>query len=233
MVRLLVVVAVLGAGKADPKLAGTWVLAGEAFMTLTAGGTGVMDGERITWKTEGSTLVLSDGEDGEDRAVYALAGDSLTLTLNGIPLQLTRAGKGEASKPKGKLTQKLEAAQAPEPAQPRRAGSDQLSQLLLSSSWCYLRYASGNTYTQKVHFNANGTWSDASESDIYVSNTLGTAEANNARQSQGQWAVQNGQLLLSNPPETPQLTPIGLTITRNSKGSPILNADGREYSMCR
>ncbi len=224
MFKFVVVVAVLLAGKADPKLAGTWVLAGEPFVTLAANGTGSMDGERIVWKTEGSTLVLTDSDGGEDRAGYVIAGDVLTLMLNGIPLQLTRAGKGEASK--GKLTKKLEAAAAP------RAGTDQLSQLLLSSNWCYLRYASGNTYTQKVHFDANGTWSDASESDIYVSNGMGTAEATNARQGGGQWAVRNGQLLLSSP-ETPQLTPIPLTITRNSNGSPILNADGKEYSMCR
>ncbi len=84
-----------------------------------------------------------------------------------------------------------------------------------------------------MHFSANGTWSDLSESDIHVNNSIGIAEATSDRQSGGQWVVRGGQLLMSNPPETPQLTPLPLTITRNSNGYPILNSNGREYSQCQ
>ncbi len=38
----------------------------------------------------------------------------VTLTLNGVPLQLVRAGKGEALKPKGRLAKKAEAAEGAE-----------------------------------------------------------------------------------------------------------------------
>lgn len=114
---------------------------------------------------------------------------------------------------------------------PQRAGNDQLSRLLLSSNWCWLRYANGNSYTQKVHFSPDGTWQDFSESDIYASNQYATAQATGNRQGGGQWAVRNGQLFLSSP-ESPQLAPMPLTITQNSNGYPIINADGREYSQC-
>ncbi|MBL9039780.1 MAG: cell envelope integrity protein TolA [Archangium sp.] len=268
--------AVLTAAKPDAALVGTWTLAGEPFMTLNANGSGVMDGEKLSWRTNGATVSFMDGDGEEDRAGYAVQGDALTLTLNGVPLQLQRAGKGAAVKAKGSMAKKLEAAQAKQAGgsddaeaeamasaqawlqaqqggapggavrgqqgqaqapQARRgggaAGNDQLSQLLVSSNWCYLRYASGNTYTQKIHFSPDGTWNDFSESDIHVNNSIGIAQATGNRQNGGQWAVQGGQLMMSDPPETPQLAPVPLTITRNSNGYPILNADGREYSMCQ
>lgn len=103
---------------------------------------------------------------------------------------------------------------------------------IVNEAWMKLiSHASGNTYTQKVHFSPNGTWQDFSESDIYVSNSIGTAEATNNRAAGGQWAVRNGQLWLSSQ-DSPQLQPVPLSITRNSNGSPIITADGREYSMC-
>ena len=102
----------------------------------------------------------------------------------------------------------------------------------MSSNWCYLRYASGNTYTQKVHFNADGSWNDFSESDIYVNNSNGYAQSTGNHQSGGQWAVKGNVLYISNPPETPQMVPMQLTVTRNSNGYPIINADGKEYSQC-
>jgi hypothetical protein len=213
------------APRPDARLVGNWQLNGQPFLTLSANGTAVMGGDALKWKTAGAKLVLVD-EDGEaEEAPFVLEGDTLTLQVGGVALQLTRAGKG------GRLQRAAEE-QQPQPQQaPRAAGTDQLSRLLLSSNWCWLRYASGNTYTQKVHFSANGTWQDYSESDIYVSNSIGTAEATNGRGSGGQWAVKNGQLWLSSQ-DSPQLQPVPLSITRNSNGAPIITADGREYSMC-
>lgn len=116
-------------------------------------------------------------------------------------------------------------------AQP--AGNDQLSRLLLSSNWCWLRYSNGNSYTQKVHFEPNGTWQDFSESDIYVNNQYAqtVSQATGNRSGGGQWQVRGGQLWLSSS-DSPQLAPVELSVTRNSNGSPIINADGREYYMC-
>lgn len=231
---LLALVVVLQAAPANP-LVGTWQMGGEPFLTLNANGTGSMDGDTLKWKSDGKVLTLTDSDGETDKVSYQLAGDTLTITVGGMPMSLSRAG-GKA--PKGKaqpqaMNPELPTAPPPQQQQPQTAGNDQLSRLLLSSNWCWLRYSNGNSYTQKVHFNANGTWDDFSESDISANNAYAgtTAQATGNRTSGGQWMVKGGQLYLSSP-DSPQLAPVPLTITRNSNGYPLINADGREYSMC-
>jgi hypothetical protein len=198
-------------------------MGGESFLTLNANGSGSMDGDALKWKSDGKVLTITDADGETDKVSYQLSGDTLTLSMAGVPISLQRAG-GKAPKVKP---------QAPQAPAPQTAGGDQLSRLLLSSNWCWLRYSNGNSYTQKVHFNANGTWEDFSESDISANNVYAgtTAQATGNRTSGGQWAVKGGQLYLSSP-DSPQLEPVPLTVTRNSNGYPIINADGREYSMC-
>lgn len=260
--RTALLLLALTAGKTDPSLVGTWLLAGQPFMTLAANGTGTMEDGKLKWSVEGKTLVIADDEDGVDKAQYQVSGDTLTLTLGGVPLQLTRAGKGVKVEKAGKLSkavnkqseadadaealaeaqqylaqQQGRQAQA-QPARgaqaPKAAGNDQLSQLLMSSAWCWLKYASGNTYQERIVFSANGTWSSNKESEIYGSNQYAGTSAHSvgASGAQGQWAVKGGQLYLSDPPETPQLVPVPLQITQNSNGAPIITADGKEYSRC-
>jgi hypothetical protein len=265
--RLVVLLLALAAGKTDPKLVGTWLLAGQPFLTLNANGSGVMEDGKVRWSVEGTQLVIADDEEGTDKVQYALAGDTLTLSMGGVPLQLTRAGKGVTVQKAGKLSKAMErqtsadadaealadaqrylqqqqgrpttpttpAARgqvAPTPA--GAAGNDQLSRLLMSSAWCWLKYASGNTYTERIVFSANGTWSSNKESEIYGRNdSAGTsAHAVGVGGETGQWAVKGGQLHMSDPPETPQLVAVPLRVTRNSNGYPILTADGKEYSQC-
>jgi hypothetical protein len=233
---LLALLVVLQAAPANP-LVGTWQLNGEAFLTLNANGTGSMEGDPLKWKSDGKVLTLTDPDGEADRIPFQVAGDTLTVNLAGMPLSLQRAGsKAARAKPQPDLADSAPVRPMPPTQaqpQPQAAGNDQLSRLLLSSNWCWLRYSNGNSYTQKVHFNPNGTWQDFSESDIYANNTYAgtTAQATGNRTNGGQWAVKGGQLYLSSP-EEPQLAPVPLTITRNSNGSPIINADGREYSMC-
>ena len=253
---LLTLFVVLQAAPANP-LVGTWQLNGEPFLTLNANGTGSMEGDPLKWKSDGKLLTLTDPDGEADRLPFQVAGDTLTVNLAGVPVSLQRAGSKAArakpqavdpameamakafmdSAPKGPQDLEDPAPQqrgrGAKPAQPQAAGNDQLSRLLLSSNWCWLRYSNGNSYTQKVHFNPNGTWQDFSESDIYANNAYAgtTAQATGNRTNGGQWAVKGGQLYLSSQ-EEPQLAPVPLTITRNSNGSPIINADGREYSMC-
>ncbi len=204
------------APKSDTRLVGTWLLEGRRYATFNADGTGVVEGEPMRWVTRGGTLLVTDAEGEVDTVPFTIEGGVLKAQVGLTVLTLTREGK------KG-------TAPAPSPEAPKKAGQDELSRLLLSSNWCWLRYASGNTYTQKVHFSADGTWQDYSESDIWVP---GSAEANRSQQGGGRWQVKNGQLWLSSP-DSPQLAPVPLTVTRNSNGYPIINADGREYSMCR
>lgn len=115
------------------------------------------------------------------------------------------------------------------------APSAQLSQLLLSSAWCSFTYnkVSGASHSTRVQFSGNGNWSSGSRGETYSSGPAGSVAGQHDDGAGGQWAVQQGQLFMSNPPETPALSPVNLTIKRNSNGYPILTADGKEYSQCR
>lgn len=121
------------------------------------------------------------------------------------------------------------------PQAPADAHSAKLSQLLLSSAWCSFTYnkVSGASNSTRVQFSANGNWSAGSRGETYSSGLAGSVAGQHDEGAGGQWAVQQGQLFMSNPPETPALSPVNLTIKQNSNGYPILTADGKEYSQCR
>lgn len=126
--------------------------------------------------------------------------------------------------------------QQPQMQQPqaRQAGTDQLSQLLLSSSWCSFTYnkISGASNTTKVTFYANGQWGLGSRGETYSSGQYGTVAGQHDSTNGGQWAVQNGQLLMSGG-QYPQLTPIpDFRVYQNSNGYPIIFSMGKEYSRC-
>lgn len=213
-----VLLLLLLAAKPDPKLAGSWGIGGEVLFVLSADGRGSSDGDPIEWTADGKVLSITD-EDGEtERIPYQLEGDKLIITMNGIPIPLERSGAA-----------KMERTQAP-PAQ-----SDQLSQLLLSSAWCSFSYssASGTTRTTRVVFSADGTWSLGGNRETSWSGQNGSYVGQSGSAANGRWLVKNGQLSMSNPPETPELEPVALTVARNSSGYPIITADGVEYSMCR
>lgn len=203
-------------------LAGTWLLNGQPFLSLEANGTGVMEGEAFSWRQEGNALVIATQSGLNERVAFQLSGDVLVLQMGGFPMQLSRSG-GVSAPPQ------------PTPAAPVAAGADALSTLLLSSNWCWLRYSNGNSYTQKLHFAADGTWRDFSENDIYSRNVhLGsTAHLTGNHQGTGQWRVQNGQLHMSSAETGGQLVAVPLRITQNSNGYPIIHVGDREYCMCR
>jgi hypothetical protein len=110
-----------------------------------------------------------------------------------------------------------------------------LSQLLLSSAWCSFSYnkVSGASHTSRAQFFPDGTWFSGSRGETYSSGSAGSVAGQHDAGSRGQWKVQNGQLFMSNPPESPALAPITMTVKRNSNGYPIITADGTEYSQCR
>lgn len=231
---LLALLVLAAAPKVDARLVGTWHLNGQRFVKLSADGGGEMEGERITWRVEGKTLVIKD-EDGEtERLPFELKDGVLTVRSEGATLTLTksasvpRAAAGDLAPPAATgRPQPQPREQAPAPG-----GNDQLSRLLLSSSWCWIRYASGNSYTQKVRFSPNGSWQDFSESDISVNNQYAqvTAQATGNRQGGGRWAVRGGQFFLSE--GDGPLEPVPLSVSYNSNGYPLITADGREYSQC-
>lgn len=225
MLPLIVVLVLTGTPKADPKLAGRWILAGETFCTLKADGSGEFDGSALRWGVEGGQLVLtSEGE--TERVAYTLSGDTMTLNMGGFPITLTRASKAAKAQP---------APSASKAPAGRAAGNDQLSQLLLSSAWCSFSYNkhSGATSQSRVRFLPNGSWTSASQAETYNSGAYGTVAGQYNGGSGGQWSVKSGQLYMSNPPEVPMLQPVQpFSVTLNSNGAPIINAMGKEYMRC-
>ena len=272
-VSLILSLALHAAPKVDPKLVGTWVLANQPFMTLNANGTGLMDEGKVKWSADGSSLVVTDDEGTADKAGYTLDGDTLVMTMGGIPITLTRAGAGVQVKKQGALAAKAAKANAVSEAdadrealaeaqvwlqkngqgqqqpqqgapgrgapqqgqeQPRAAGNDQLSRLLLSSAWCSFRYnkVSGTSSTEKYRFFPNGTWNNGGRTETYNSGANGTVAGQYDSQGGGRWEVRGGQLFMSSS-ENPQLQPVeGFSVTQNSNGYPIINSGGKEFSSC-
>ena len=138
--------------------------------------------------------------------------------------------KAEAKKPAAKAARKTTAQ-----TEKKADSPDRLSQLLLSSPWCSFSYnkISGASHTSRVQFSQNGTWSSGSRGETYSSGQYGSVAGQHDGQAGGQWQVQDGQLLMSAPPQSYALTPVSLQVKQNSNGYPILVADGVEYSQCR
>lgn len=200
----------------DSKLVGDWGSDGKPLYTFKADGTGQMEDVEFRWTTDGKTLRLSaEGE--TQKAPYQINKNQLTLNISGSHISLKRIDK------KGKKSASSS------------TGGDQLSKLLLSSAWCSFSYnkISGASNTKRVVFSGNGSWSLGGRAEGYSSGDAGTLASQTDSEAGGHWRVQNGQLFMSNPPDSPELAPVNTVITRNSNGSPIIAADGVEYSMCR
>ena len=210
---------------ADQKLVGQWSLNGEPYMVFNKDGTGTMEGEAFTWRAKGNKLALSAGGE-TNEFPYRITGSVLTLQFGIVPLSLQRMGGNPAGSGRPGVAGKPGAT---------KGASDQLTQLLLSSAWCKFKYnqISGTSSSIRYQFFSNGSYSNSGRSETYSSGRYGTVAGQYDSGGSGQWAVRNGQLFISNPPEQPNLQPMPVTVTRNSNGYPIINADGEEYSMCQ
>ncbi len=211
---------------ADEKLVGQWALNGQPYLVLNKDGTGTLEGGALTWQARSNTLVLSAS--GQSNTLpYQISGSVLTLQFGFIPLSLQRmAGSaGGPGHPKA----------AGEPAATTKGGTEPLAQLLLSSAWCTFKYnqTTGASTSTRYQFFSNGTYSNSGRGETYSSGRYGTVAGQHDSGGGGQWAVRNGLLYVSSPPEQPDMQPARVTVTRNSSGYPILNADGVEYATCR
>ena len=111
----------------------------------------------------------------------------------------------------------------------------QLTQLLLRSPWCSFSYvsgggSSGRSSTERVVFQQDGTGSMRSGSESYYSGPNGSVAGQGGGGDAFRWRVQNGQLIITDQGGASEAVP--LTVTQNSNGYPIINANGKEYSMC-
>lgn len=231
---LVVSLTLAGAPKVDEKLVGTWLAGQTPFVTFNANGSGTMEDGKVKWSADGRTLVVTDEEGSADTLGYTVAGGTLTLNMGGMPVVLTKAGAkaGPLSAKAQQLGQTAPVQQA-QPQAPRGAGNDQLSQLLLSSAWCNFRYnkVSGTTNTSRYQYFRDGTWTTGARSESYNSGAYGTVAGQSDSSNAGHWEVRSGQLFMSTP-ENPVLQPVPFSIALNSNGSPIITANGLEYSRC-
>jgi hypothetical protein len=108
----------------------------------------------------------------------------------------------------------------------------QLRQLLLSSAWCSFTYNqhTGTSTTRRVVFRPDGLMLTNAGGETFNSGPNGTVAGQAVDGSTSRWQVSNLRLLVD---QGQGFQDVGLTGTRNSSGSPILTAAGREYSMCR
>ena len=125
---------------------------------------------------------------------------------------------------------------APAAAEPSNggAGNDQLSQLLVSRSWCSFSYnsVSGGSSTSKYTFGQDGQYYYSSGGESYSSGYGGTAAGQSSSSSSGQWKVQGQTLYIANDQTGGQFVAVQGSIKYNSNGSPIIVADGTEFSGC-
>ena len=121
----------------------------------------------------------------------------------------------------------------PARSQSQGAQEAQFANLLLSSAWCSYQYSaiSGTESMTRFRFQQDGTWISGSNSEQLARNPQGQLYRRDGTQSAGRWAVQAGDLYMSegNGP----LSPVGATVRMNSNGYPIIVASAVEYMMCR
>lgn len=195
-----------------------------------------------TARAQSGTLFIGAERSGEELGV-ALA----EMTSAGVPdmrnaqelrMQRVSATADAGSTPGGKPGSRPNpGAGSPSPASPTpNAGGSpadqQLSQLLVSSPWCYMRYSQqmGSTTTERVVFSRDGRVVSRTQRESAVNNREGSYYGNSTDGEQGFWRVENGSLMLS--ADGQNFQPAPMTVTRNSNGYPIINTGGKEYSRC-
>ncbi len=125
----------------------------------------------------------------------------------------------------------------PGPGGPANSEDRQLTQLLLSSKWCSFSYSgvggtsSGRSETETFLFLQDGTAQVQVGGESYYGGSAGSVAGQRGGAGQLNWRVSGGQLMLSMD-QGASWQNVGLEVTYNSNGYPILNADGKEYARC-
>ena len=104
--------------------------------------------------------------------------------------------------------------------------------LLLSSAWCTFKYnkISGYSNTTRVSFSPNGTYRMGGRAEGGSSGRYGSVYGQNDSSGGGRWAVQQGELFMS---DGGRMEHVQTIVKRNNNGYPIIVADGVEYSQCQ
>lgn len=227
IIALMAFCAVAYAG--DSQLTGKWGVNGDVMYNFKPDGTGSSDGMPFRWRTANGVLyITSDGE--TEQVAYQVQGNTLTLSMGLFPMTLERIGKAPDTGNSAKSNKGMVSSNQ---GNNNSAGKDNLSKLLLSSAWCSFSYnqTTGYSHTKRVQFYQNGTWSSGSQGEGYSSGYGGNMASQHNSGGDGQWQVKGGQLYMSE--AGGYLEPVSMQVNYNSNGSPILKADGVEYSQCQ
>ena len=192
---------------------------GGDVLELRADGTASMGGEEFKWSARGNQLRL-----GTDVVPYALQGRKLVLTTG--PIQITWNRLGAAAN-----TGSSSGAKGAAPVAQGNAQDTEARQVLTGSAWCSFTYnkVSGTSTTRRVVFRRDGIMTVNGGAETYSSGYAGTVAGQSSSSNALRWKLENLRLFLD---DGSGYQDIGLSATRNSNGYVILQAQGREYSMC-
>ena len=110
---------------------------------------------------------------------------------------------------------------------------NRLQELLTATPWCSFKYnkVTGYSNTTRYQFFNNGTYFSGGASEGYSSGSGGTFSSQRNKQSGGNWRLHGNALYVTINGVVQE--PAFLTVKMNSNGTPIIMADGMEFSPCR
>ncbi len=216
---------------------------GGDVLELRADGSATLAGEVTRWSAAGNRLTV-----GGDTMAYSLQGNRLLLQMGPVQIAWKRldggAVTGGTASAGGGKTTALPPAQANHNDANGSSNSNasntggnpqdaQIRQVLTSSAWCSFTYnkVSGSSSTRRVVFRTDGSVYTNSGGESYSSGNAGTYAGQSSRNNAARWKVENLRLY-GDAMDGNGYQDLGLTASRNSNGSIILQAGGREYSMC-
>jgi hypothetical protein len=200
---------------------------GGESMELRADGTASIGGEETRWAARANQLTV-----GTDVMPYVYQGGRLILSVGPIQLAWRKvSGPSAKSSPSANGQQ---GAQNAAPAPAGNAQDAQYRQILMSSAWCSFTYnkVSGTSTTRRVVLRPDGIMTINGGAETYSSGSGGTYAGQSSNSNAMRWKYEGLRLYLDDG-RGAGFQDVGLTASRNSSGSIILMAAGREYAMCR
>jgi hypothetical protein len=196
-------------------------------MELRADGTATIGEEEMRWSARANQLTV-----GTDATPYVFQGGRLILSIGAIRLAWKKVSGpvGKSSTAPGAQKGLPDAA----PASGGNAQDAQYRQILMSSAWCSFTYnkISGTSTTRRVVLRPDGIMTVNGGAESYSSGAGGTYAGQSNNSSNMRWKYEGLRLYLDDGSGA-GFQDVGLTASRNSNGSIILMAAGREYAMCR
>jgi hypothetical protein len=205
---------------------------GGGAMELRADGTATVGGEETRWAARANQLMV-----GTDSMPYVYQAGRLILSMGPINLAWRKVSGPSAKAPASSAVPSTNANHGAPGAGPAAGGNPQdaqYRQILMSSAWCSFTYnkVSGTSTTRRVVLRPDGVMTVNGAAESYSAGSGGTYAGQSNNSSVMRWKYEGLRLYLDDGSGA-GFQDVGLTVSRNSNGSIILMAAGREYAMCR